>query len=216
MGPSTSVCDLGGMRVVVACTLLFAGNASALTASAIDKPSRKPEQGCVWKKFADDKLRLHAWVQHCNYEGRTLDFVTVGQSLSMRYSDGSGAPDPVVDVLDLLAKETPEQGLRRWFDAHTDKALAARCVLAQFHDDEIRTPVGVKRYSFVPNRAYQKSLDAKAVDGDIPDPPCGNWGESADGIQYFETQPGTGVPKVLFVRYGQDTPLFDEATLHLQ
>jgi hypothetical protein len=29
-------------------------------------------------------------------------------------------------------------------------------------------------------------------------------------------EPATGVPKVLFVRYGQDATLFDETTLHLQ
>ena len=36
-----------------------------------------------------------------------------------------------------------------------------------------------------------------------------------DGIQYFETQPASGSGKVLFVRVGQDVPLFDDFTLRL-
>jgi hypothetical protein len=46
-------------------------------------------------------------------------------------------------------------------------------------------------------------------DGDIPEPPCGEWGDSPDGIQYFEVHPS----KIFFVRVGQDIPLFDEQTL---
>ncbi|HYL05698.1 MAG TPA: hypothetical protein VE075_06640, partial [Thermoanaerobaculia bacterium] len=62
--------------------------------------------------------------------------------------------------------------------------------------------------------AYAKELAAKHEDG-VPDPACGDWGDSPDGIQYFEAQPASGARKVLFVRLGQDEPLFDEATLRL-
>ena len=49
---------------------------------------------------------------------------------------------------------------------------------------------------------------------DVPgDPPCGDWGDAPDGIQYFEVHPGAR--SVLFVRVGQDEPLFDEKTLRL-
>lgn len=42
-------------------------------------------------------------------------------------------------------------------------------------------------------------------------------GHDPDGIQYFEAQPASAtLHKVLFVRVGQDTPLFDEATLRLR
>jgi hypothetical protein len=68
----------------------------------------------------------------------------------------------------------------------------------------------------VPNKAYGKQLAAQADPNEVPDPPCGDWGDAPDGIQYFEAQPASGVAKVLFVRVGQDTPLFDEATLRLK
>ena len=48
---------------------------------------------------------------------------------------------------------------------------------------------------------------------EVGDPQCGDFGDSPDGIQYFEVQPGAR--KVLFVRVGQDIPLFDEQTLRL-
>jgi hypothetical protein len=73
----------------------------------------------------------------------------------------------------------------------------------------------VKRYTFVPDRKYQREIDAKGPPDGVPDPPCGDWGFAPDGIQYWEAQPGSGARKILFVRVGQDEPLFDEQTLKL-
>ena len=119
----------------------------------------------------------------------------------------------MVDVLDLLPGETPEAGVSRIFRARTDKALAARCVRVAYRGS--KAPTGVKRYTFMPNAAYAKELKANANPNDVGDPPCGDWGDSPDGIQYFETWPASTVRKVLFVRVGQDEPLFDEKTLRL-
>jgi len=180
-------------------------------------PSRPAEKGCAWEKFSDAKLGLDAWVQRCDFDKRKIDFVAAGHSLAMRYSDSSGAPDPMIDVIDLLPSETPEHGLRRFFATHTDKKLAARCVLAPYRDEETRIPAGVKRYTFVPDSAYRKELKPKEIPGEIPEPPCGEWGDMVDSIQYFEAQPASAtLHKVLFVRVGQDTPLFDDATLRLR
>ena len=44
-------------------------------------------------------------------------------------------------------------------------------------------PAGVKRYTFSPDAAYAKELKALAND-EVPEPPCGEWGEMPDGIQY--------------------------------
>lgn len=180
-----------------------------------NKPSRAAEKGCAWEKFSDAKLGLDAWVQRCAFGGRKTDFVAVGHSLAMRYSDG-GAPEPVLDVFDLKPGEVPEAGLRRLFAERTNKTLAVQCVLAPFHDKFLKTPAGVKRYTFVPNAAYAKVVKAKELPGDMPDSACGDWGDMPDGIQYWEAQPQGGVAKVLFVRYGQDTPLFDDATLKVR
>jgi hypothetical protein len=37
----------------------------------------------------------------------------------------------------------------------------------------------------------------------------------SDGIQYYEVHPASKARKILFVRIGQDEPLFDEKTLRL-
>src|SRR5882724_6892376 len=111
-------------------------------------PSRPAEKDCKWEKLSDAKLGLEAWVQRCDYGSRKIDFLVKGNSLDMRYSDG-GAPEAVIDVVDLLPGETGEAGLKRIFAARTKKSVAARCVLAPYKNDQ--TPrAGAKRYTFYP------------------------------------------------------------------
>jgi hypothetical protein len=173
-------------------------------------PSRRALKGCAWKKLSNRSVGLEAWVQSCDFGFRKIDFLFSGRSLAIRYSDG-GAPNRVVDVFDLLPAETVEAGVRRVFTAGTEKALASRCVLAPYRETIL--PAGVKRFTFVPDAAFQKELAAEADPNEVPDPPCGIWGEAPDGIQYFEVRPSSNIRKLLFVRVGQDEPLFDERTL---
>jgi hypothetical protein len=187
--------------------------AAAPPAWAKDAPSRAPVKGCKWEKISDAKLGLEAWVQRCDFGFRKIDFLVSGSSLAVRYSDGGGEPDRLVDVIDLQPDESPEAGVKRVFAARTDKKIAARCVLAPYRGG--KAPPGVKRFTFVPDTAYAKELKAKEDPNQVPDPPCGDFGTAPDGIQYFEVQPESAVKKVLFVRVGQDEPLFDERTLHL-
>lgn len=152
-------------------------------------------------------------MQRCDYGFRRIDFVVQGDALASRYSDGGGTPEPVVDVLALEPGETPEAGVKRIFAARTDAAVAKRCALAPWKQG--RTPAGRTRFTFVPDEAYAKELKRTQSPDEVGEPPCGPYGESPDGIQYFETQPKSGAAKILFVRVGQDEPLFDEQTLQL-
>jgi hypothetical protein len=129
----------------------------------------------------------------------------------VRYSDG-GEPYPVVEVFDLKAGESVRAGMTRIFRVNTEKALAARCVLAPYKGYE-KPPPGVRRYTFVPDRAYAKEVEAKSSPDEVEDPSCGEWGEMPDGIQYFEVRYTGRTRRFLFVRAGQDEPLFDEKTL---
>jgi hypothetical protein len=182
----------------------------------VTAPSRAAEKGCAWETFSDAKLGLDAWVQRCNFGKRKIDFVAIGNSLAQRYSDSSGAPELVIAVLDLLPGETPEQGIRRLFALRTDRKLSTQCVLTPYRGNG-GIPAGVKRYTFLPNAALKKTLNARPASSDVPEPACGAWGDDPDGIQYFEVQPASAaLRKVLFVRAGQDTPLFDEATLRIR
>jgi len=196
------------LRAVVALMFLI------LSADAIaaDRPSRAAFKDCKWEKLADPALGLAAWVQRCDYGFRKIDFLVKGNSLAVRFSDG-GMPDPVVDVIDMHERETPQAAITRHFAAHTDAKLAQRCTLARYRGD--KPPAGVSRYTFVPNAAYRKELRAKADPDEVGDPPCGDWGDAPDGIQYFEVPANRAARKVLFVRVGQDEPLFDEKTLRV-
>ena len=208
------------LGVALFATSMLAAAAPATAPQNPSAPSRAAEKGCAWEKFSDAKLGLDAWVQRCDFGKRKIDFVTVGNSLAQRWSDSSGAPELVIAVLDLLPAETPEHGIQRLFAARTDRKLVAQCVLTPYKGEgKIPTgvkPAAIKRYTFLPNAALKKALKAKADPSDVPEAACGAWGDDPDGVQYFEAQPASGVQKVLFVRVGQDTPLFDEATLRLR
>jgi hypothetical protein len=191
---------------------MLAAAALPAGAAATSGPSRPAEKGCRWAKIADAAVGLEAWVQRCDFGFRKIDFQFAKGALQQHWSDGGGSTDPVVEVFALMPGEAPDAGVRRVFAQHTEKRLATRCVLEGYTAGA--APPGVNRYTFVPDAAYRKELAAKHEDG-VPDPPCGEWGEAPDGIQYFETQPASGARRILFVRVGQDTPLFDEATLRL-
>ena len=184
--------------------------ASGLGLAQPERPSRPAFKNCAWEKLADADVGLAAWVQRCDYGFRRIDFLFKDGALAVRFSDG-GAPDPLVEVFDQKPGETPQAAMRRIYLEHTDANLAARCMLVPYN--AYRTPRGAKHFNFVPNAAYRKELKAKENPNEVGDPPCGDWGIAPDGIQYFEVRPGDQSRKVLFVRVGQDEPLFDEMTL---
>ena len=194
--------------------LCFAAVALLLAQSAwAGNPSRATQKGCAWEKLSDAGLGLEAWVQRCDFGYRKIELFAKNNALMSKYSDG-GEAEPLIEIFDLNVNETPEDGIKRIFAEHTkDKTLVARCVLKPYKGDP--APAGVKRFTFLPNAALQKELDKTNDPGDIPEPPCGDWGDAPDGIQYFESQPVGGARRVMFVRAGQDEPLFDEKTLHL-
>jgi hypothetical protein len=194
-----------------ACAWLASVTISAVARADEPAPSRPPIDKCVWEKLSDKTIGLAAWAQRCDFGFRQIHFEFAGNALVIKYSDG-GAADPLVEMFDIKTGETAEAALQRLFLEKTDKAVSARCELAPYTEGSV--PAGVKRYTFSPNAAYAKELKALAND-EVPEPPCGDWGEMPDGIQYFEIPAGEA-RKVLFVRVGQDEPLFDEQTLRVQ
>ena len=199
------------MRSIIWAGALFASvTLSAIARADEPAPSRAPVDKCVWEKLTDKTVGLAAWAQRCDFGFRQIHFEFVGNALAIKYSDG-GAPDPLVEVVDIKSGETAEAALQRLFLEKTDKAVSARCVLAPYTEGTV--PAGVKRYTFSPDAAYATELQAAAND-EVPEPLCGDWGEMPAGIQYFEVPAGEG-RRVLFVRAGQDEPLFDEQTLRV-
>ncbi len=185
---------------------------AASACAAASEPSRKPVEGCQWEKTSDASVGLEAWVQRCDFGFRKIDFVFVKNALATRYSDSTGKPDPVIEVFALKDGETAAAGVQRLWVERTPKALAPRCVRVELKTSE--APKGVTRFTFEPNPAYAAELKKAALEG-VPPPPCGEWGTLPDGFQYWETHAGSASKRVLFVRIGQDDPLYDEQTLRL-
>lgn len=174
-------------------------------------PSRPALDRCAWERLSSQEVGIAAWVQRCDLGYRQTHFEFLGNALAMKSSYG-GAPDLVVHVFDILPGETPEAAMRRIFkDKADDRGISRRCVLKRFTGHT--APAGVRRYVFSPNAAYRRELKADPID-EVPPPPCGDWGEDPDGIQYFEVHT-SAANKLLFVRVGQDAPLFDEQTLRI-
>lgn len=205
------------MRRSAAVPLLLSWNLlffSLLAAGPIpaSKPSRKPLKGCKWEKLTDAAAGLEVWAQRCDFGFRKIDFLFERNALLIRYSDG-GKPDPVVEVLDLKDGEAVEAGIQRLFSERTSRFLVSRCRLVPYAG---KPPAGSKWFTFEPEPAYAAELRKKQDPNEIPPPPCGDWGSATDGVQYWEAQPASGARKVLFVRVGQETPLYDERTLRLR
>lgn len=198
------------MSIVRVCALLASAAIFSVARADEPAPSRPPIDKCVWKKLADKTVGLAAWAQRCDFGFRQIHFEFVGNALAIKYSDG-GAPDPLVELFDIKSGETAEAAVLRLLLEKTDKAVSARCAVTPYTEGTV--PAGVKRYTFSPDATYAKELKALAND-EVPEPPCGDWGEMPDGIQYFEVPAGEG-RRALFVRVGQDEPLFDEQTLRV-
>jgi len=181
-------------------------------ATSKDAPSRKAEKGCAWEKIDDAALGLAVWLQRCDFGFRKINLYAKGNALMMHYSDG-GEDEKLIETFPLQVGEKPEAAVKRVFDEHTaDKDLVARCLVKPYHG-EGPVPAGAKRYTVLPNAALKKELDKKTDPGDIPEPPCGDWGDMPDSVQYYEAQPGAD--RIMIVRAGQDEPMFDEKTLRL-
>jgi hypothetical protein len=180
--------------------------------AADSKPSRPPVDKCAWERLEDKDVGLAAWAQRCDFGFRQIHFEFAKGALAIIYSDG-GDPEPLVEVFDIQPGETADAALNRIFAERTDKAIVAQCKLAPYTGQQ-PLPAGVARYTFVPDAAYQNTLNAKADPNEVGEPPCGDWGDAPDGIQYFEV-PSHDARKLLFVRAGQDEPLFDEQTLEI-
>lgn len=197
--------------LILSSSLLFPPLLAAAPPPA-SKPSRKALNGCKWEKLSDAAAGLEAWVQRCDLGFRKIDFQFEANALVIRYSDG-GRPDPVIEVLDLKDGETAEAGIQRLFAERTSRFLVSRCRLVPWKDG--KPPAGSKWFTFEPEGAYAAELKKRQDPNEVAPPPCGDWGSAADGLQYWEAQPASGARKVLFVRVGQEKPLYDERTLRL-
>ncbi|MEQ1692374.1 MAG: hypothetical protein ABMA00_13870 [Gemmatimonas sp.] len=198
---------------LVALLLVSAVTASRSAFAQTGAPSRAPVKGCQWERVSDTSAGFAAWVARCDFGARKIHLFIKGNSLMQQYSDGGATADTLIESFALEPNEKPELGVRRVYRAHTAKAISDKCVMAPHTLG--KAPADVKRFTFVPNATYEKALKAKQDPNEVPEPPCGDWGIAPDGEQFFAVWPTSPARRLLFVRVGQDTPLFDEMTLQV-
>ncbi len=192
--------------VLLLSTILLPSLAAAAALPA--KPSRTSFTQCRWDKVSDPGVGLAAWAMTCQYDDRVIDHRLHDGGLWEHYS--AGEKDlRLVEVIPLEKGEDARAAITRHFRARTDTRFVGRCEIAPSPEKSKRK--GVTRYTFVPDAAYAKEVEKNSRPDEVGDPPCGDYGESPDGIAYYEAQAGSGA--VLFVVVGQDDPLFDQETL---
>lgn len=180
-----------------------------------DKPSRPAEAGCRWLQRVHAASGLAVWTERCLAgQNGMVEMVFQGNQLVERFADGA-IVWPGIEILDLLPGETVEAGLQRIFNQRTPQTLARRCKLVGNPGSALiayAPPAGAVLYTFIPDAAYQAELDAARND-DVPEPPCGELGVLPDATAYLLGWPHGPVRKLLFVKIGQEQPMFDEKTL---
>jgi hypothetical protein len=182
------------------------------------KGSRAPYKGCVWKKLSDPKLGVELVYQKCDYGFRTLDFEVnyassaVFEVLRDTAPKGAVTRNPLVYVYAKAENESPEAALKRVFYPAMTAEQQRRCIVKR--EKEGPRGKGKAAYSIVPDDAYDKEIMKKSQ-GDIPEPPCGEYGMSYDSRSYFEFHDLPGQRKhFALLELGQEEYAdFDEQSL---
>jgi hypothetical protein len=196
------------VRLAAALTTLVAVSAVA--------GSRAPEKGCAWKTLSSPELGLEVPVQRCDFGYRVIEFLTLPRKpnlyQSMQDTGKKASLYPVVTVFEKKADETPDAAIKRVALGKLSWYKRKHCLVVPRRLGHLGA--GKAAFTLSPDAKYaEKALEAAG--GDIPEPPCGELGELADGLTYFEFHPAENPRRFLFVSAGQDTPLFDETALKL-
>lgn len=163
-------------------------------------PSRKAYDGFEWKKLSGAGLEL--WYQ-ANDNIRLIADSSLPGIVMIRKGDVS--PHKVIqvfdlqnntinDVIDILKKS------EGWDDNQ-------KC---RFKDIESGREK-IRRYVMVPDGDYATKIEAEMKTSPVP-VTCNGWGVGNSGMRYFEiheSNPG----RAIFVKVGQDAPLFDENSI---
>jgi hypothetical protein len=192
--------------------------AAALTFVAVSAvaASRAPEKGCAWKTLSSPELGLEVSVQRCDFGYRVIEFLTLPRKRvlyqSMQDTGKKASLYPVVTVFTMKARETPDAAIKRVALGRLSWYKRKHCLVVPRRLDHLAP--GKAAFTLSPDKKYAAAA-LEAAGGDIPEPPCGEFGELADGLTYFEFHPAENPARFLFVDAGQDTPLFDETSLKL-
>jgi hypothetical protein len=205
-------------RLSPALALLLAAPFARAGAPAAN-PSRPADKGCEWSRLSDPALGLELLAQKCDYGFRRIYFDSSAKKRAVYQvsrDSGTAVEDavPVIWVYEKKADESPEQALQRLFVSKLSRTKRRHCVV-QETTFAFFNGTGKRAYEIVPDDELAEE-SAREAQGDVPEPPCGGRGKSADGVSYFEFHPDENPRRFVFVDAGQDEhPMFDERSLLL-
>lgn len=198
------------MKLAAGLTALAAS--AALAAAPPPLASRPAEKDCAWRLFSSPALGLEVPVQRCDFGFRVIDFGEGKTSLYQSIADTGQKEDafPVVSMFEKKADEGPDEAIRRVAFKKLSRYQRKHCVVVAKHVPHL----GLSKSAFTisPDEAYATKV-AEEAGTDVPPPPCGDLGESAGSLTYFEFHALENPRRFAFVWAGQDAPLFDETRL---
>lgn len=177
-------------------------NAAPIPFYATDK------QNCTWQWKAGKGIGI--WSEDCKFDtGEWAVNYDEANDLYALSVDG-GDPFPVLRQFRKGAEEGPEALL----PALRKAGLVPdnpECVFAPTTDHQ--APPGWSLWQIVPTGKLKEDYE-KQLSVEVPDPPCGDVGMSADSISFFMI-PEAQKDRVLYVNLGQDGTLFDPFSIKL-
>jgi hypothetical protein len=204
---------LAGALLAAACTRPLPVPIEAQVAAT--QPSRAPYPNCQWQPFVSRTAGLGMLVQQCTPPLRVFSADESGVfATSTNAPAGGRSINPVGRIIEIYPKR-PTQPItdaiaERFFPILPAQAQG-RCEVQGGNRLRIAGPK--EFYSLAPTAAYQ--ADAQRQAGSDPGAQvCGDHGIT-NAVTYFEYHPTEDPSRYLFVRVGQDAPLFDEHSLRL-
>lgn len=183
-------------------------------------PTRKAWDGCHWSTFADAKAGIKLLYQDCKDPSAHYVFSMKGNVVEKhRPADDVTFNGPTaVEIYEKPVESSMPQAIKTQFIDTLSSTERANCYVVK--EEPLPDHPGIERYRIVPKASYEKKItDAfmkENPEGGIPyDTICGDHGQWAAGVAYFEYHPAESKTKFIYVIVGQDEPLFDENSIVL-
>lgn len=181
----------------------------------VSESSISTEKNCTWKDFNAKSLGLYIMIQDCKWKEMSPIFTESGNAIIQTPEKFKGSKNGGYKVIEVYKKKETdefEEVINKQFISKLSRAQKNHCIAKQSYfilDDKSKI-----NYVIEPDNALQEKILQETPEGQIPKDPCGEYGISGNGfIRYFEYHPEESKTKFVFVRVGQDAPLFDEKNI---
>lgn len=203
------------MRLAVPLALMLAAAPALAEPPPMPDYSVAPDQ-CEWhwRGGSAGGVTLGLWVETCAFETGVWDILWDPEVPGMVQVIDGGDAFPVLQLFVLPPEAAPGAGPEALLPGMRAAGLIpddGECVFVRTDMDPV-TPTA-EMWDIYPVGARLAAFEAAPQD-EVPEPPCGPYGFTPDGVSYYLTDPAA--PRaVLRVEAGQDTPLFDQASIRL-